>query len=196
MRSASLCGSQLIVNIRRCSRGMSSIPVKKDIDLGFILFNAAHTTIAERYFWGQRMTKTGRCLCGKIKFEYAGQETWACYCHCKDCTRNCAAPVVAFIGVELASFSWRLDGPDAHPKYFSSSAGVKRFFCDACGTPMAFQADHYEGEIHLYAATLDQPEDFKPSFHVHHASKLSWFDIDDALQKHPHSAPEDPLDRS
>ena len=142
------------------------------------------------------MTKTGRCLCGKTGFDYTSTETWACYCHCKDCTRNCASPVVAFIGVELAKFSWRLDGPAKHPKYFSSSPGVKRFFCDACGTPMAFQADHYAGEIHLYAATLDQPEDFQPPFHVHHASKLSWLTLDDRLPKHPHSAPEDPSKRT
>ena len=140
--------------------------------------------------------KTGRCLCGKTRFEYAGQETWACYCHCNDCTRNCAAPVVAFIGVELAGFSWRLEGEADCPKYFSSSPGVKRFFCDTCGTPMAFQAAHYEGEIHLYATTLDQPEEFQPTFHVHYASKLNWLNIEDDLHKHPHSAPEAPAERT
>ena len=31
---------------------------------------------------------------------------------------------------------------------------------------MAFQAEHYPGEIHLYAATLENPQDFEPTFHV------------------------------
>ena len=61
---------------------------------------------------------------------------------------------------------------------------------------MAFQAAHYEGEIHLYATTLDQPEEFQPTFHVHYASKLSWLNIEDDLHKHPHSAPEAPAERT
>ncbi len=97
--------------------------------------------------------------------------------------------MVAFIGVKLDSFNWQIDGAE-HPKYYPSSEGVKRFFCDACGTPMAFQAEHYEGEIHLYAATLDKPEQFQPRCHVYHASKLDWLDIDDHLPRHPHSLPE------
>ena len=54
---------------------------------------------------------------------------------------------------------------------------------------MAFQAEHYEGEIHLYAATLDKPEQFQPSCHVYYASKLDWLDIDDHLARHAYSLP-------
>ena len=133
---------------------------------------------------------TGRCLCGHTSYSFAGRRTWSCYCHCSDCTRNCAAPVVAFIGAPLEGFSWHLQEGRDTPKFYASSAGVKRFFCDNCGTPMAFQAEHYEGEIRLYAATLDKPEQFQPSCHVYHASKLDWLDIDDHLPRHPHSLPE------
>lgn len=178
------------------AKGSPERLLTKDIDLHSILFKAERATIGKTDSGGNGSMKTGRCLCGKTRFEYAGLETWACYCHCNDCTRNCAAPVVAFIGVELAGFSWRLEGEADCPKYFSSSPGVKRFFCDTCGTPMAFQAAHYEGEIHLYATTLDQPEEFQPTFHVHYASKLSWLNIEDDLHKHPHSAPEAPAERT
>ncbi len=37
---------------------------------------------------------------------------------------------------------------------------------------MAFEAQHYKGEIHLYAASLDNPHDFEPKFHVHTEEKL------------------------
>lgn len=128
------------------------------------------------------MTK-GHCLCGAVRWEYMGAETWACYCHCEDCRRNCAAPVVAFIGVAQKDFSWT----EQSPKAYVSSAGVKRHFCDTCGTPMAFQADHYKGEIHLYAASLDTPENFTPEFHVHYSEKLDWLHLADDLPKYPHS---------
>ena len=125
------------------------------------------------------MTK-GHCLCGATSWEYSGDQTWACYCHCDDCRRNCAAPVTAFIGVLLDSFKWTGNTP----KIYRSSKGVQRHFCGTCGTPMAFQAEHYAGEIHLYAASLEHPQDFKPKFHVHCAEKLDWLQLSDDLPKY------------
>ena len=71
------------------------------------------------------MTK-GHCFCGAVSWEYPdGAETWACHCHCHDCRRNCAAPVVSFIGVPLSAFRWT----GATAKTFASSPGVTRHFC-------------------------------------------------------------------
>lgn len=128
---------------------------------------------------------TGHCFCGNVTFAFTGPQSWACYCHCADCRRNCAAPVVTFLGTPLAGFEWT----GQPPKQFISSKGVTRHFCDTCGTPMAFQADHYAGEIHLYAATLANPQDFTPAFHVHYDSRLTWLHLDDHLPKHAGSAP-------
>lgn len=49
---------------------------------------------------------------------------------------------------------------------------------------MAFQADHYEGEIHLYAASLNDPKSFEPKFHVHMQEHLSWLKLEDDLPKY------------
>ena len=46
---------------------------------------------------------------------------------------------------------------------------------------MAFEAEKYEGEIHVYAASLENPESFEPAFHVHVAEKLSWCSLSDDL---------------
>ena len=126
------------------------------------------------------MTKRGHCLCGKTGFDYEGAVTWACYCHCDDCRRNCAAPVVAWFGVPIGNFRWL----GQVPKTVESSKGVHRHFCETCGSPVAFEADHYPGGMHLYAATLDDPTDFQPTFHVNHQSKLPWLLMDDDLPKY------------
>ena len=126
------------------------------------------------------MMTTGRCLCGNVRWQYDGEVTWACYCHCDDCRRNCAAPVVAWLGVPLSKFKWLGEVPGM----YKSSEGVKRHFCKNCGTPMAFEADHYKGVMHLYAASLDNPEQFEPTFHVNHDSKLSWLKLEDNLKKY------------
>ena len=49
---------------------------------------------------------------------------------------------------------------------------------------MGFEADHYPGGMHLYAASLDNPQDFNPDFHVNYQSKLHWLDMDDDLPKY------------
>lgn len=137
------------------------------------------------------MTRSGRCLCGKTKWAFDGEITWSCYCHCDDCRRNCAAPVVAWFGVPIANFRWTGEAP----KTLESSKGVFRHFCSDCGSPMGFEADHYPGGMHLYAASLDDPDDFKPEFHVFWSNRLPWLQMEDDLPKYDGSlltSPEDP----
>lgn len=125
----------------------------------------------------------GRCLCGNLQWTADGPRTWECLCHCDDCRRQCGAPVVAFIGVETDAFRWV-----GQPSTYSSSPSVTRSFCGTCGSPMAFQAEHYPGEIHVYAAQLDRPETFNPTFHVHYAEHLPWLSLNDSLKKYEGSA--------
>jgi hypothetical protein len=49
---------------------------------------------------------------------------------------------------------------------------------------MGFEADHYSGGMHLYAGSLENPEDFEPTFHVNYQSKLPWLNISDDLPKY------------
>ena len=49
---------------------------------------------------------------------------------------------------------------------------------------MGFEAAHYAGGMHLYAASLEDPEDFQPTFHVNYQSKLPWLNINDDLPKY------------
>ncbi|NOC84622.1 GFA family protein [Ruegeria sp. HKCCD6604] len=136
------------------------------------------------------MTTRGNCLCKNTKWEFIGDVTWACYCHCDDCRRNCAAPIVAWLGVPLRNFKWTAQAP----KTLESSKGVFRHFCRDCGSPVGFEADHYPGGMHLYAASMEYPEDFVPTFHVNYQSKLPWLRIEDDLTKYEGTllhAPED-----
>lgn len=126
------------------------------------------------------MTKQGRCLCGKTRWEFHGEMTGAYFCHCDDCRRNCGAPVVGWLGVDTRNFQWIGEAP----RTFESSKGVYRLFCDTCGSPMGFEADHYPNGMYLYAASLDDPEDFEPTFHVYYGSRLPWLTIHDDLPKY------------
>lgn len=52
---------------------------------------------------------------------------------------------------------------------------------------MAFEADRYPNEIHLYIASLEDPTSIAPSEHVHFEEHLPWMDIHDILPKSPGS---------
>ena len=80
------------------------------------------------------------------------------------------------------------------PRTYESSKGVRRHFCEKCGSPIGFEADHYPGGMHLYAASLDDPRKFEPTFHVNFESKLPWLEMNDELPKYEGTllhAPED-----
>ena len=134
------------------------------------------------------MTHSGHCLCGAVSWQFDGPVSWQCYCHCEDCRRNCAAPVAAYLGTPLEQFRWTGKAPET----YNSSPGVTRSFCGTCGTPMAFQAERYAGEIHLYIATLDNPADIAPTFHVHYRERLPWFHLSDDLPKYDRNVSSSP----
>lgn len=122
----------------------------------------------------------GKCLCGAVKWTFSGPTSWAGYCHCESCRRNCAAPVTAFFGVPNGLWSWSGEAPGI----YNHSALATRYFCNKCGTPMAYASIRYPGEIHFYAASLLDPEQFEPNEHFHHGERLSWLNITDNLPKH------------
>ena len=119
------------------------------------------------------------CLCRRTSWVYHGNQTWACYCHCDDCRRNCAAPFVARFGVPSERFEWTGDTP----RVFESSKDVFRHFCGTCGSHIGFEADHYPARMHLFAASLENPEEFEPTFHVNTQSKLPWLHMTDDHDK-------------
>jgi hypothetical protein len=81
------------------------------------------------------------------------------------------------MGVPKAAFAFTGETP----KTYASSPGVRRLFCANCGTPMAYDADKYPDEIHLYAASLENAGEFTPEFHTHVDEMLPWIHLSDGL---------------
>jgi hypothetical protein len=51
---------------------------------------------------------------------------------------------------------------------------------------MAFEAERYPGEIHLYAASLEDSSNFTAEGHVHFAEHVPWIELGDHLPRYPH----------
>ncbi len=127
--------------------------------------------------------KRGRCFCGAVTYEYSAAENWIGHCHCESCRRATASPFTTFMGVPYEGFAFN----GAPLSVYVSSPGVRRSFCPRCGTPMAYESDRFPQEIHLYAATLEDPNSLRPRFHVHTAEQLGWIHLNDGLTRFPES---------
>jgi hypothetical protein len=121
----------------------------------------------------------GRCLCGTIRYETDAAPLWQAHCHCESCRRATSSPFTSFFG--MADGTWRWTG--ARPAVHASSPGVQRHFCPTCGSQMAYQSTAFPGETHFYAATLDDPEAYRPTVHVHTDEQLGWVRLADGLPR-------------
>ena len=100
---------------------------------------------------------TGGCQCGAVRYRATGLGR-ASVCHCRMCQRatgNVMAPLVVAEGIE-----W-----EGTPGTWASSNISERGFCRDCGTPVGFRPIR-GGEIHVYAARLDDPEAREPAEYV------------------------------
>ncbi|MEM9715501.1 MAG: GFA family protein [Pseudomonadota bacterium] len=125
-----------------------------------------------------------------MTWETSAAPLWAGHCHCNSCRRATAAPFTSFLGVPTESVAWSGQMDAQH----SSDGAVTRRFCTKCGTQMSYQSRAWPDETHLYAATMDQPEQFRPEAHFHYGERLDWIELTDDLPKYPRSADgSDPL---
>lgn len=122
---------------------------------------------------------SGRCLCGAVKYTTSAKPLWQAHCHCESCRRATSSGFTSFFGVADGQWQW-VGSP---PATYVSSPGVWRDFCPNCGSQMAYRSDKFPGEIHFYAATLDNPADFQPSLHVHTDEQLPWVQLADGLHR-------------
>jgi len=121
----------------------------------------------------------GHCLCEAVRFETRGEPLWVAYCHCESCRRHTGAPVSVYVGWRRTQVEF---SPDVPPG-FESSPGVLRRFCQRCGTPISYEADSHEGELHLHVSGFERPEDFSPDRHVFYSERLAWLHLGDDLPR-------------
>ncbi len=85
--------------------------------------------------------------------------------------------MTTYFGVRDGQWCWTGEAP----KTFNSSPGVERCFCPNCGTPISFRSQSMSDVLHLYVATLEDPNQLEPTLHVAHEEKLHWLKLGDDL---------------
>ena len=126
----------------------------------------------------------GGCLCGAVRYRFAGDPLWVANCHCESCRKGSGAAMLTWVGLVGGQLTWTAGAPVR----FESSPGVVRGFCVACGTPLTYEARRIADEVHLTIGTLDDPGSLPPTLHVWWEERLSWLHADDGLPKYARRA--------
>jgi hypothetical protein len=133
---------------------------------------------------GRPLRLEGGCLCGAVRFRLRGIPFDAGYCHCRLCQRSAGAPTLVFASVRKSD----LEILGSPRRYRFTSFGT-RAFCQQCGTQLFMELDEHPDTVDFTVASLDDPTNAPPGFHIWNASRIAWFDTADALPRHEAARP-------
>lgn len=126
------------------------------------------------------MDRTGRCLCGKVTYEIAGDVIATAVCHCEHCQRQSGG---AF-SVNLVVHESQLTVSGALETYeetgeLGDAVYVRRRFCGSCGSPIVSELAQTEGVVAVKAGTLDDRSDIEPAVEVWCVDRQPWVNLPD-----------------
>ncbi|WAK02469.1 GFA family protein [Methylobacter sp. YRD-M1] len=123
----------------------------------------------------------GQCLCGSVQYEIKGEPQLSFLCQCRQCQRITGAGHSAEFVVpdEIVSLSGELKSYE-----MKSDNGniISSEFCPNCGNPVLKKSSGYPGLLFFHAATLENPESFKPQRVFWASSSQPWDFVDPSLE--------------
>jgi hypothetical protein len=124
----------------------------------------------------------GSCLCGAVKYEYAGDFGTITICHCSDCRKAQGGGGVVAAPVDVSAFRWT-QGGELITEY-ASSPGKKRAFCSRCGSPLYSRKEGLPHVLRLRMGSIDTPVEATPAAHIYAADLPPWAELDDELPRY------------
>ena len=136
---------------------------------------------------GREIVRTGRCLCGQIRYEVTGELGDIVFCHCSSCRRASGTAFATNSPIRASQF--RIVSGTSTLKEYESTPGKVRAFCGACGSPLYSQRKAKPEALRLRIGTLDTPVNARPVAHIYATSRADWDLIVDDLPQHEANVP-------
>lgn len=105
---------------------------------------------------GERVSLTGGCQCGAVRYTTRVDPSEAYPCHCRMCQRATGGVYAALVQTLAEDCSF-----DGAPSWYASSAIAERAFCPRCGSPIGFRYND-SAKLDLTIGTFDDPSEFRP----------------------------------
>ena len=132
---------------------------------------------------------TGGCLCGAVRYEYAGAPLGLLYCHCKDCQRCTGGPFAAVALIMRDALSITKGETRSFTTTGEEGGRVFREFCPTCGSPLFSGLEASRKMMGLKAGSLDDSSSLTPIMHIWTDSSVKWLALHDELPRVPRNPP-------
>jgi len=133
---------------------------------------------------------TGRCLCGRVRFEVSEPLLEAEYCHCKRCQRRTGTTASA--SALTAPGTFRVTEGEELLGAFKPDDGWHDYFCRECGGHLYGQSHEDPRLICVPMGAIDGDPGVRPAFHQYVAYAAPWDPLpDDGLPRFDERIPSD-----
>lgn len=120
----------------------------------------------------EKLTTTGGCHCGRVRYRVTSEPREAYLCHCRMCQRATGGVSIALANFRQAGIVW-----EQEPDWYRSSPIAERPFCSHCGTPLGFRFLEGSDNMDLTVGSFDDPSGFRPKHHFGAESlQEAWID--------------------
>lgn len=129
---------------------------------------------------------TGRCHCGKIKYQFETPSEFCSHCHCESCRRTHGSAFVTWTSVsddKLKIFEGK-----EFLKSYESSPQIVWYNCGHCFSPLFQKTRHSPGRTYITVASLNEALDRLPECHVSIEEKVDWLIVGDGLPQYREKA--------
>ena len=123
-------------------------------------------------------TRTGGCLCGKVRYRAPFTPLATVICHCRHCQRQ-AGSAFSVVAV-FARSELKVEGElNVFEDRGTSGQKVFRQFCGSCGSPVLTDTERAreQGLIFVKAGTFDDVTDLKPTTHYWTKHAQHWLSL-------------------
>ncbi len=122
--------------------------------------------------------RTGRCLCGEVTYELAGDLIATAVCHCDHCQRQSggAFSVNLVVHASQLTINGELKTYEERGE-LGDQVYVRRRFCGTCGSPIVSELSLTDGIVAVKVGSLDEKSDVKPTVQVWCETKQPWVDL-------------------
>lgn len=131
--------------------------------------------------------RTGRCLCGQVQFQLAGEPLTTRVCWCRDCQHISSNGTV---NVVVAADELTYTGPVMEYALRADSGNTNtRWFCGHCGSHLFGMISSRPEVRTVRAGNLDDPSSITPASNIWTSSAPQWACMDATLESFARQPP-------
>jgi hypothetical protein len=124
---------------------------------------------------------TGGCLCGALRYEARGAPQVAGYCYCGDCRKASGSAFIGFMGFAPDRITMTGETRRHHSPAANGNTAVRNF-CAVCNS-LVFGGGHDLGGVNVYAGSLDDAAQFKPTIAIFIRDRPHWAAVPEGVKQ-------------